>query len=177
MGLVRVGQLLTVSGSDLTVDDGHRGRLEGVDVFYSQDKLRNSEFLRQMISNQDVIQAIHEVVHLNTFLLEGWQEKERLGLVIKGNTHGLKLKILLFQIGSKGPTWRCFLKIQRGWHLVIELTFCLLEQGMYKCICSHAAWTIQNVFFDKGCELFHLRGSAFQFDRDARQGIHSFQRW
>jgi hypothetical protein len=71
MGLVRVGQLLTVSGSDLTVDDGHRGRLEGVDVFYSQDKLRNSEFLRQMISNQDVIQAIHEVVHLNTFLLEG----------------------------------------------------------------------------------------------------------
>jgi hypothetical protein len=71
MGLLRVGRLLTVSGSHVTVVDGRRGGLEGMDVFDSQDKLCDSEFLRQWISNQDVIQAIHNAVHFNAFLLEG----------------------------------------------------------------------------------------------------------
>jgi hypothetical protein len=58
------------------------------------------------------------------------RKKARLVLVVEGNTHGLQLKIVTFQIDTKGPNGRCFLNIRRGWYLVIELTFCLLEQGM-----------------------------------------------
>jgi hypothetical protein len=54
-----VGRLIIISGSDVTVDDGRRGRLAVADVFDSQDKLRESEFLRQGISNQDIVQVIH----------------------------------------------------------------------------------------------------------------------
>jgi hypothetical protein len=53
------------------IDDSSGGILEGVNVFDAQDKLRESEFIRQGIGIRDVIQAIHEPVHFNAFLLEG----------------------------------------------------------------------------------------------------------
>jgi hypothetical protein len=61
----------TVSEADVIVDDGGRGSLEGLNVCDSQDKLRESEFLRQGVIIWDVIQAIHEAVHFNSFLMEG----------------------------------------------------------------------------------------------------------
>jgi hypothetical protein len=115
---------------DITVDDGCRGILEGSNVFDPKDEIRESEFLRQGIISWDVIEAIHELVHFNAFLLEGRKEKARLGIVIKVNTHDLQLDILAFQIGTKGTDICCFLNVWWGWNLVIELTFCLLEQGM-----------------------------------------------
>jgi hypothetical protein len=49
-------------------DDSSGGIMEGVNVFDAQDKLRQSEFLRQGIITRDIIQVIHE--HFNAFLLE-----------------------------------------------------------------------------------------------------------
>jgi hypothetical protein len=154
MILVRIGRLLTVSGTYVAFDDVWRGRLEGSNVFDLQDELRESEFLMQGIISWDVIQEIHEPVHFNAFLLECRKEKSRLGLVINRNTHGLQMEIVAFQIGTKGTDRCCFLNVRWGWHLVIELKFCLLEQGMSTCICSHAAKTVQNVLLIKDLNRF-----------------------
>jgi hypothetical protein len=60
-----------MNGADIMVDDCGQGIMEGVDVFYAQYKLRESEFLRQGISTRDVIQMIHKPVQFNAFLMEG----------------------------------------------------------------------------------------------------------
>jgi hypothetical protein len=140
-----VGRLLIISGLDITVDDCGGGMPEGENVFDTQDKLRESEFLRQGISIWDAIQEIHEPIHFNAFLLEGLKEKMGLGFIIKGHTDCLHPEIVMFEIGTKGTDGRCFINVRRGRHLVIELTFCLLEQGTKKCICLDAAGNIQNV--------------------------------
>jgi hypothetical protein len=84
----------------------------------------------------------------------------RLSFVIKVNTHGLQLDIVVFDIGTKGTDGCCFLDVLWGWNLVIELMFCLLEQGMKKCICSYTAGTIQNVLLIKDVDRFIIEISV-----------------
>jgi hypothetical protein len=142
---------------DITVDDCGEGILEGVNVFDAQVKLREREFLRQGVGIQDVVQAIHEPVHFNAFLLDGRKEKAGLGFIIEGNTHFLHLEMVMFEIGTKGTDGGCFLNVRQGRHFVIELTFFLLEQGMKKSICSHAAGTILNVILIKDVNRFIIQ--------------------
>jgi hypothetical protein len=49
-----------------------------VNVFDAQDKLHDSEFLRQEISIRKVIESIKKPVNFNAFLLESGKEKARL---------------------------------------------------------------------------------------------------
>jgi hypothetical protein len=75
--------------------------MQGVDILGQQNELGEGEFLREWILFRDIIETVDKSVDFNAFLLQGVKEGMALCLLIKRNTYGSQLQVVLLQIRTK----------------------------------------------------------------------------